>query len=148
MERAIVGFHQDEEGVWVAELACGHGQHVRHRPPFRNFPWVTDEAGRSAHLGAHLECPYCEMAELPTSVSAYKQTPSFDEDSVPDGLLRDHRTKPGVWARIVVEEGKLEYTCVRGVFVLRPGVAGSVEPESPHHVRPLGPVRFHVIFSR
>jgi hypothetical protein len=28
-----VGYHQDEEQNWVAELSCGHQQHVRHRPP-------------------------------------------------------------------------------------------------------------------
>jgi hypothetical protein len=32
--RPIVGFHQDEHQDWVAELSCGHNQHVRHRPPF------------------------------------------------------------------------------------------------------------------
>src|SRR5204862_843380 len=32
VERAIVGYHQDEHGDWVAELACGHQRHVRHRP--------------------------------------------------------------------------------------------------------------------
>ncbi len=38
MLRAIDGYHQDEVGDWVAELRCGHGQHVRHRPPF----WVRE----------------------------------------------------------------------------------------------------------
>lgn len=27
MISAIVGFHQDDEGEWVAELTCLHGQH-------------------------------------------------------------------------------------------------------------------------
>ena len=27
MERRIVGFHQDDEQHWVAELECGHTQH-------------------------------------------------------------------------------------------------------------------------
>ena len=29
MDKRIVGFHQDEEAHWVAELECGHNQHVR-----------------------------------------------------------------------------------------------------------------------
>ena len=33
MKRRIVGFHQDEEQHWVAELECRHNQHVRHDPP-------------------------------------------------------------------------------------------------------------------
>jgi hypothetical protein len=31
--RKIVGFHLDERKDWVAELECGHQQHVRHNPP-------------------------------------------------------------------------------------------------------------------
>jgi hypothetical protein len=31
--RRIVGFHTDVEGDWVADLECGHTQHVRHDPP-------------------------------------------------------------------------------------------------------------------
>jgi tellurite resistance-related uncharacterized protein len=145
--RKISGFHQDEEGVWVAELACGHAQHVRHAPPWQNRAWVHNEAGRAEKLGTELECQLCNMAVLPSGLTAYKQTDVFTELSVPAGLLRDHRTKADVWAEIVVEEGRLEYTCARGVFVLRPGVVGVVEPEQTHHVRPLGAVRFFVRFS-
>ena len=146
--RKIIGFHQDEEGAWVAELACGHGQHVRHAPPFQNRPWVNDPAARAQKLGTELECLLCNMATLPAGLTAYKQTPTFSEGDVPAALLQDHRTKADVWAEIVVEEGRLEYTCTRGVFVLRPGVNGVVEPEQPHHVRPLGQVRFFVRFLR
>lgn len=59
MERAITGFHRDAEGDWVAELACGHGQHVRHRPPWTVRLWVTTEEGRASRLGALLECRRC-----------------------------------------------------------------------------------------
>ena len=148
MERPITGFRQDDEGHWVAELGCGHTQHVRHDPPWQVRPWVLTEGGREAMLDTSLDCTYCEMAVLPVDVRAYKQTPSFTESSVPEALLREHRTKPEVWARIVVEEGKLAYHSGRGVFVLRPGVDGVVEPDQPHHVRPLGRVRFHVAFLR
>lgn len=55
-----MGFHQDEAGDWVAELACGHGQHIRHNPPFRLAPWVLDEAGRAGRLGTVLECGWCD----------------------------------------------------------------------------------------
>ncbi len=30
MQQAIVGFHLDDENHWVADLACGHMQHVCH----------------------------------------------------------------------------------------------------------------------
>jgi len=60
VEREIVGYHQDDAGDWVAELSCGHGQHVRHKPPFRLAPWVLEEEGRAAHLGTVLDCPHCD----------------------------------------------------------------------------------------
>jgi hypothetical protein len=59
MERAIVGFQLDAEGEWVAELACGHRQHVRHRPPFFPRPWVLEPETRRQRLGTPLECPLC-----------------------------------------------------------------------------------------
>ncbi|MFV5490297.1 DUF3565 domain-containing protein [Acinetobacter sp. ASP199] len=63
MLQAIVGFHLDEENHWVAELACGHGQHVRHDPPWQNRPWVMTEAGRREKLGLKLNCKKCEEAQ-------------------------------------------------------------------------------------
>jgi hypothetical protein len=60
MNQAIVGYHLDEHGDWVADLACGHGQHVRHQPPFMNRPWVVTSEGRSQHVGTLLNCKKCE----------------------------------------------------------------------------------------
>jgi cytochrome c-type biogenesis protein CcmH/NrfF len=62
MQQAIIGFHQDEFGDWVADLQCGHGQHVRHQPPMTNRPWVLTEEGRSMHLGESLNCKKCDEA--------------------------------------------------------------------------------------
>jgi hypothetical protein len=59
--RAIVGYRQDERGDWIAELACGHRRHVRHRPPFELRPWVQTEEGRSERLGTLLHCGLCEQ---------------------------------------------------------------------------------------
>jgi hypothetical protein len=61
-EQRIVGFHQDEQGDWVADLACGHTQHVRHRPPWELRPWVVTVEGRRAHLGQILQCKKCDGA--------------------------------------------------------------------------------------
>lgn len=59
----MIGFHQDEEEHWVARLACGHNQHVRHDPPMSSRPWVLREATRAQHLGRELECLKCERGE-------------------------------------------------------------------------------------
>jgi hypothetical protein len=60
MLRPITGYHLDEEEHWVAELECGHNQHVRHDPPWQVRPWVTTEAGRRAQLGRQLQCLKCD----------------------------------------------------------------------------------------
>ncbi len=63
MKQAITGFHQDDCQDWVAELACGHCQHVRHDPPWQNRPWVISPEGRKAKLGFELECKLCEQGD-------------------------------------------------------------------------------------
>jgi hypothetical protein len=63
MERKITGYHQDEEGHWVAELECGHQQHVRHNPPWSNRAWVMTAEGRAAKLGEVLNCKFCDSGD-------------------------------------------------------------------------------------
>jgi hypothetical protein len=63
VKQPIVGFHRDEEGHWVADLRCGHGQHVRHDPPWQSRPWVTTAEGRERFLGVALECLKCDRGE-------------------------------------------------------------------------------------
>jgi hypothetical protein len=57
--RKIIGFHADEAGDWVADLECGHTQHVRHDPPWQNRPWVTTVKGRARFVGTVLQCVKC-----------------------------------------------------------------------------------------
>ncbi len=91
------------------------------------------------------------MKALPEDVTAYKKTPEFDELSVPKGLLNAHQTKEGVWGKIVILEGQLQYTIDAPeieVVVLTENIYGVVEPEIFHKVKPLGKVRFYVEFYR
>lgn len=151
MERPIDGFHEDELGDWVAELRCGHGQHVRHKPPFWSRPWVTTSEGRTSKLGALLDCVLCDRFEMPAGFTAYKRTPDFDQLTVPAGLRKDHSTKPGVWARITVLTGQLRYVVeppLTSERTLAPGTDGIVVAEVLHHVEPIGDVTFYVEFYR
>lgn len=59
MNSKIVGFHRDEVGGWVADLDCGHTQHVRHDPPWQNRPWVETVKGRKSRLEQVLDCKRC-----------------------------------------------------------------------------------------
>ena len=63
-ERRIVGFHSDPEGNWVAELECGHSQHVRHEPPWQVRPWVLTAEGRAGREGTSLPCRLCAGEEI------------------------------------------------------------------------------------
>ena len=67
MNSAIVAYHKDEEDDWVAELQCGHYQHVRHNPPWTNRPWVESEEGRRSKLGIVLNCVKCDEGAPPDS---------------------------------------------------------------------------------
>jgi tellurite methyltransferase len=150
MDRTITGYGVDAQGDWYATLDCGHLQHVRHNPPFIERPWVITKEGRAAHLGQRLNCVRCERFEWPEQVVAYKRTPEFTEETVPAGLRKDHSTKKGVWARIVILEGTLRYRVDAWdkTFELDPAHSGTVVPEVLHHVTPIGKVRFYVEFHR
>jgi tellurite resistance-related uncharacterized protein len=85
---------------------------------------------------------------LPAGLTAYKRTPTFDQDNLPSGLRREHRTKAGVWALIHVVEGRLRYRILDPLSeeVLTSETPGVVIPEQPHEVEPLGHVRLFVEF--
>jgi len=80
--------------------------------------------------------------------SPYKVTPEFDEDTLPAGLRKEHRTKAGVWGVIRILEGRLKYTVLDPVSesILDPDHSGLVLPDRPHLVEPLGPMRMQVEF--
>ena len=91
------------------------------------------------------------MRRLPETLKKYKQTPEFNEISVPKGLLQDHSTKNGVWGKIVLLEGEMEYFISgdeKSPHSLNPSKYGVVEPERTHYIKPKGKVRFYVEFYR
>jgi tellurite resistance-related uncharacterized protein len=78
----------------------------------------------------------------------YKSTPVFDEETLPAGLRREHRTKAGVWGVIRMIEGRLRltFTATGEERILSPSAPGLVRPEEPHLVAPLGAMRMQVDF--
>ncbi|MGO4000387.1 MULTISPECIES: DUF3565 domain-containing protein [Pseudomonas] len=60
----ITGFHQDEEGHWVAELSCGHTQHLRHQPPWQSRAWVEDPLQRQEKIGQPFACGWCAQGAV------------------------------------------------------------------------------------
>lgn len=88
------------------------------------------------------------MPELPDEVRPYKEAGPFTETTLPDGLRRHHTTAPGVWARIVVDDGALDFEIEGERHRLQPGRDGVVPPQVPHAVSPVDVVRFRVVFHR
>lgn len=151
MLRSIESFRTDEQGDWIAELVCGHAQHVRHKPPLVTRPWVLTAEGRASRIGQPLECVLCDRFELPVGHVSYKKTFELDEDTLPAGLRRDHTTRAGVWAIIHVIAGQLRYIVeppLASERVLDRDHPGIVVPEVRHRVEPIGPVRCYVEFFR
>lgn len=108
MLHAIVGYHQDEEGYWVAELSCLHRQHIRHQPPFQDRAWVLDEAERDARTGSSIHCPLCDAAELPSDLALARTEGPFDEVTMPLGLRKAHHLGEGTWAVVCVLSGSAD----------------------------------------
>lgn len=89
------------------------------------------------------------MKQLPDHLKLVRKTPAFDESSIPTGLLQSHQTKAGVWGKIVIVEGQLQYTInepEEETVILDHETHGVIEPTIRHEVKPIGPVRFYVEF--
>jgi tellurite methyltransferase len=149
VNREISGFHHDDQGDWIAELSCGHQQHVHHRPPFQVRPWVVDAESRRSRVGSSLSCPLCDRAELPKGLGRARTTPMWDEHTMPEGLRRTHRLARGTWGLIKVDSGQLRFVFkgdpIINVVVDDKGVQ-AIPPELEHFVQPLGRVRFSIEF--
>lgn len=150
MERSAVGFVRDDDD-WIVELDCFHRQHVRHNPPFRSAAWVLDDASRAEHVGTAFDCVLCDRAELPDGLEVVRVTDTWDETTVPAGLLSRHRVAAGTWGRIHVTVGSLRFRAATTPpidVVLGPGDSQPIPPALEHEVELLGPVRFSVAFLR
>ena len=55
----VLDLRQDQEQHWVAVLACGHTQHLRHQPPWQNRHWLLDPQQRNAIIGQPFVCGWC-----------------------------------------------------------------------------------------
>ncbi len=152
MIRSILGFHPDSDGDWVAELSCYHTQHLRHRPPFQQRPWVLDPAGRASRVGSDIDCPLCDRAELPDGLMILGRAGPWDQGSVPDALRHAHLTPEGWWGLLVVHDGgigfqfKPDETPTAPVVHLDAGAYQSIPPGVPHRLMVTGPVEVELQF--
>jgi len=146
-----VDFRQDQAGDWAAVLDCWHGRHFRHDPPWVENPWVLSATGRASRIGKSTDCPKCEWIELPDGLRLERTTAEWNQDTIPAGIRRTHRVASGVWGRLRVLDGAVNF-----VFddqfpgaCDQPVSAGShqlIPPDRPHHLVVGEPVRLVVDF--
>lgn len=148
MDRRILGFERDEEGAWRALLDCGHKRHLRHDPPRETRPELESEEARERALGRTIDCGRCAQRLIPDSAAVYKSTPVFTQETVPQGLLRNHNLKRGTWGRLVVLEGAVTFHEGQERWVAHPRCSLVILPEVLHHLELTGPVSFRVDFLR
>ena len=78
----------------------------------------------------------------------YSSSPVFDENTLPAALRTRHSTKAGVWGHIRVLEGQLKFFSLepKGETILTPDQSGVTQPEQPHFVEVIGPVKMQIDF--
>src|SRR5680860_1299010 len=95
--------------------------------------------------------PERELTELPANLVLERTTDVFDNDSVPAGLLRTHRTASGVWGRLVVRQGSLRFVFEDQAdqpITVTEGDHVAIAPSRRHHVELTDPATFVVEFYR
>jgi len=147
MHRQIEGFHQDDLGDWVADLVCGHGQHVRHRPPFQLRPWILDSSSREERIASILDCHLCDAGEIPDRARFVGVTKSWNEETVPSSLKERHRLAQHVWGVLDVQSGQVGLMfgdSPISPLLLGPGSSRAIPPEVDHQVVPMGRANFFI----
>jgi tellurite resistance-related uncharacterized protein len=92
-----------------------------------------------------------DQLELPADLEFVRRTATFDESSVPAGLLSAHRVADGVWGRVVVTSGSLDFVFddePDDPLAVSAGHQQVIPPSRAHHLVLDGPVEFHVEFHR
>ena len=90
------------------------------------------------------------MKQLPENVKAYNKSQTYTYNSTPGMMKNNHRTRAGVWAKIIVQKGEVLYH-IEGddeVYTLSSEVAGIIEPTIFHKIDPQQGPRFAIEFYR
>jgi len=88
---------------------------------------------------------------LPKELEKYSETKVFNEQTVPAKLKSEHSTKPGVWGKLVVLTGTVDYVTPgtqNELQCVRPGQTAIIEPTVVHFVRLSEDATFKVEFFK
>lgn len=87
---------------------------------------------------------------LPDGLHHVRTTPWFEAESVPPGLLRNHQVANGVWGRLIIAEGSIEFRFEDEpeAVSLTAGDSIGIPPGRLHRVILAGTSRFAVEFHK
>lgn len=88
---------------------------------------------------------------LPDGVEHVRTTDTFDNDTVPAGLLRAHRVADGVWGRLVVHSGTVVFVFdddPEHPISVAAGESVAIPPARQHHLELDEAATFAVEFHR
>lgn len=88
---------------------------------------------------------------LPGGLVLARTTPEFTAGTVPRKLLAAHRTAEGVWGRLVVREGSIDFVFEDDpdhVYNVEPGNPMPIPPGRSHRLSPSDNAVFAVEFHR
>jgi tellurite resistance-related uncharacterized protein len=90
------------------------------------------------------------MKQLPDNVSSYNKSQTYTDKTTPGMMKNDHRTRAGVWAKIIVMKGAVIYLIEDDPepHTLTPDNPGIIEPVVFHKIDPQPGTKFHLEFFR
>ena len=150
LENVLIGLlatasrEQLDKVLGMADFISPRSGFTKHALTIHAASQMRNLVERSGHFRNHNDANYPPVA-LP-----YKRTPVFDEHTLPAGLRKEHRTKPGVWGVIRVLEGRVRYEVLAPAseVILDADHPGLILPDVPHFVEPLGPMQMLVEFFK
>lgn len=105
---------------------------------------------KAARIAESLKLALFFRLRDPARPEPYKRTAIWDQDSLPDAIRREHRTKAGTWGLLRLLDGaaRLVFTEDGREVSVEPGKPGVIPPQVTHFVRLDGPARMLVEFYR
>ncbi len=78
-----------------------------------------------------------KMPPLPTDVTWYRTVGTWRGDKIPKGLFQKHNTAQGVWGRITVLQGAMEYYdyATDSSIILHQNQQGVIPTQRWHHIK-------------
>lgn len=153
-------------GRYKGQPVPAHAKHKSRIEPWMFDRWLgiwkdtTDELmepgaaaalqDKAARIAESLKLALFFRLRDPARPEPYKKTAIWDQDTLPDAIRNEHRTKEGTWGLLRLLEGSatLVFTDDGRKVPVAPGKPGVIPPKETHYVALDGPARMQVEFYR